>query len=138
MNKRTATRKLAVGLIATLIALAGLVPLARGASAAGNYSQVRFDGADRFDTAALIASAIAEATPTAVLARADDYPDALTGAYVAANDQSPILLTRTDSVPSRTLDALEDEGVQKVILLGGTVAISAGVENQLENAGSST
>ena len=136
MNKGNLARKVGLALIATLTAFAGLAPfITPGAGAAENYDQVRYAGADRFDTAALIASAIAEATPTAVLARADDYPDALVGAYVASNDDSPILLTQTNSVPQRTLDALRTEGVQNVILLGGPAAISQAVQNQLTNEG---
>jgi putative cell wall-binding protein len=126
---------MAVGVVAALTALAGLA-FAPGAGAAANYTQTRFAGADRFDTAALIASAIDDATPTAVLARADIYPDALTGAFAAAaNGEGPLLLTRSDSVPPRTMQALETENVDEVILLGGTAAISAAVEAQLRAAG---
>lgn len=136
MNKGTLARKVGLAALAAILAFAGLAPFAPGASAAANYSQIRFDGEDRFDTAALIAGAIAEATPTAVIARADIYPDALTGAYAAAsNDDAPILLTRSDSLPQRTADALEDENVDNVILLGGPDAIEPGVETTLEGLG---
>ena len=138
MNKGSLARKGALAFVAALTVFAGLAPFAPGARAAENYQQVRYDGIDRFDTAALIAAAMAEATPAAVLARADDYPDALTGAYAASNEDSPILLTRTNGVPTRTLDALEDEGVEHVILLGGPAAINVSVENQLEDAGYTT
>ena len=136
MIKGTLTRKVGLAAIATLTAFMGLAPFAPGASAAANYDQVRYDGVDRFDTAALIAGAIAEATPTAILARADIYPDALTGAFAAAaNGEGPMLLTQSNAVPDRTLDALEDEAVDNVILLGGPAAISPTVETQLETAG---
>ena len=136
MNKGSLARKVGLALVATLTAFAGLAPFTTpGAGAAENYTQIRYDGVDRFDTAALIAAAIAEATPTAVLARADDYPDALVGSYVASNDDSPILLTQTNSVPQRTLSALENEGVTDIILLGGPAAISQAVQNQLTNEG---
>lgn len=129
-------RKVALAFVATLTAVAGLATFGPGASAASNYSQVRYDGVDRFDTAALIASAIAEATPTAILARADIFPDALTGTFAAAaNEQGPLLLTRSDAVPARTMQALEAENVDKVILLGGASAINDSVRAQLVAAG---
>ena len=136
MNKGTLAKKVGLGAIAALTAFAGLAPFATGAGAASNYSQVRYDGEDRFETAALIAAAIAEATPTAVIARADIYPDALTGAFAAAaNGDGPMLLTRSDSVPQTTLDALEAEGVDNVILLGGPAAIDEDVADELEAEG---
>ena len=131
MNKGTLARSAVVGVVAALTALAGLA-FAPGAGAAANYTQTRFAGTDRFDTAALISAAIAEATPTAVIARADIFPDALTGAFAAAaNGDGPLLLTRSESVPQRTIDSLKSEGVTSVILLGGTAAISTAAENQL-------
>lgn len=136
MNKGSLARKVTLAFVAALTAFVGLAPFAPSASAAANYTQVRYDGEDRFETASLIADAIAEATPTAVLARADIYPDALTGAYAAAsNDDAPMLLTRNDSVPGTTMDALEARGVDTVVLLGGFEAINTSVENQLEDAG---
>jgi putative cell wall-binding protein len=135
LNKGSFARSVAVGAVAALTALAGFA-FAPGAGAAANYTQVRLGGVDRFDTAAIIAAQIDEATPTAVLARADIFPDALTGAFAAAaNGDGPLLLTRSDSVPARTLQALETENVDEVILLGGTAAISSAVETQLRAAG---
>ena len=136
MNKGSLARKVGLAAIATLTAFAGLAPFAPGASAAANYTQVRYQGEDRFETAAVIADAIAEATPTAVIARADIYPDALTGAYEAANsDDAPILLTRSDDLPQTTINALEANNVDNVVLLGGPDAIEPGIETELEGLG---
>ena len=136
MNKGTLAKKVGLGAIAALTAFAGLAPFATGAGAATNYTQVRYAGEDRFETAALIAAAIAEATPTAVLARADIYPDALTGAFAAAaNGDGPMLLTRSDDLPDTTADALEAEGVENVIVLGGPDAIDEDVVDELEDLG---
>lgn len=96
----------------------------------------RLAGDGRFQTAAEVAAdAFPAGAATVLLARGDDFPDALAGSYLAGVRDAPILLTSTDSVPEPTLAALESLVAESVVLLGGTNAISAAVETELEAEG---
>jgi putative cell wall-binding protein len=98
----------------------------------------RVSGPTRFDTAAELAlDGYGEAgAPVAILATGLDFPDALAANYLAGQlddaQGGPILLTAPRSVPQVTLAALERLGVERVLLMGGTGAVSTAVERQLE------
>jgi len=63
---------------------------------------------------------------TAVLATSDNYPDALSAAYLASNYNydTSVIITPTAAVALATLNALRFEGVQTVLVVGGPLAIS--------------
>jgi putative cell wall-binding protein len=63
---------------------------------------------------------------TAVLATSDNYPDALSAAYLAGNYNTAVIITPTAAVAQATLDALRLEGVENVLVVGGPLAISPG------------
>jgi hypothetical protein len=100
----------------------------------------RLSGADRQSTAVAVSTS---AFPTAgsasavVLARADDFADALAGGPLAAAKHAPLLLTSSGS-----LDAVTATEIQRVLpkggtvyLLGGTSAISAAVATAITALG---
>lgn len=60
--------------------------------------------------------------------------DALAIGPVSVKRRTPVLLTKTDGLPEETEAASETLGVGKVIIIGGTGAISKAVETQLEEA----
>ena len=97
------------------------------------YDRQRFRGADRIETAAIIAESSFASAETALIARADNFPDALSGSYLAGQLDAPLLLSNTGSLPAATAEALADLGVENVILLGGTAAISPAVEDALDD-----
>lgn len=84
---------------------------------------VRVAGQDRISTAVAASAARfpAGAASTVVLAGADDYPDALAGAPLAAVRRGPLLLTPADTLDQRTAAEL-----RRVIGPGGTVALLGG------------
>lgn len=96
----------------------------------------RVAGENRFATAVEIADALGATASSAYLTKGADpdpargWEDALTVAPLAAFQGRPILLTRTDSLPSETADALESQKVDQVTVVGGLQAVSAGVESQ--------
>jgi putative cell wall-binding protein len=92
----------------------------------------RFGGADRFATAELITEFDNSCFNTVIVARADQFADALAASYVAGQEGAGILLTNTDSVPAATLNGLRNVGAKRVLLMGGTAAISAAVATQLD------
>ncbi len=67
----------------------------------------------------------------AVIATNANYPDALAAAYLARNLGTGELLTGPTSLSSSTINALRLEGITKVYLVGGPLAISSAVESQL-------
>ncbi len=70
-----------------------------------------------------------------VLARADSFPDALSGTPLAAGLAAPILLTNKNTLSPETAAEIERLSPKTVYLLGGEGAISNNISNQLKNAG---
>ena len=99
----------------------------------------RLSGADRFGTANAIANSEYPAVESAqgvVLARADDFPDALAGSALAVKLNAPLLLTQSGTLG---YTVIEIERVltpgKTVTVLGGTDAISKQLVLDLESAG---
>jgi uncharacterized repeat protein (TIGR01451 family) len=88
-------------------------------------SVTRIGGADRYATAALLARAsYPGGAQTAYLASGEVFADAISGGPSAILAGAPMLLTRSGEVPAATLAALRALGVTKVVVLGGTDAVS--------------
>jgi putative cell wall-binding protein len=93
----------------------------------------RIAGSDRYATAQQIAEAggcVTEGHPV-VIARGDNFPDALAASYLAGVNDVPILLTAPNSLPNETTAALKNIGATSVVLVGGPQAISNGVASIL-------
>lgn len=105
---------------------------------AEDHNVVRVAGADRYETAAEIArhsSGSGEHEGLALLSSGEDFPDALTAGAVAAGEEIPLLLTAQAGLPPSTTDALQDLGIDEVIVTGGTAAVSEGVAQQVRDLG---
>jgi hypothetical protein len=99
---------------------------------------VRRAGPTRIDTAVAVSRAahpVDGAVTWAVLARSDDYPDALAGGPLAHRLGGPLLLTSPAGLASQTEAELRRLGVRRVVLLGGQAALSDQVRVDLLNAG---
>jgi poly-gamma-glutamate synthesis protein (capsule biosynthesis protein) len=128
-----ARRRLVV-LMVLAMAAALIVAPASGAVAETDATPARLSGGERTGTAATVArSAFPEppASGTALLARADDFPDALAAGGLAGALDVPILLTGSDRLPSSTAAALDDLEIERVVILGGPGAVSAAVEAEV-------
>jgi putative cell wall-binding protein len=100
---------------------------AQVAALQADHTVERVGGRDRYETAALIATtppAEHVGAATAVVARGDVVADALVAGPLGYRTQFPILLTPTDSVNPFTEDALEELGIERVLVTGGTAAVS--------------
>lgn len=98
----------------------------------------RLEGADRFETAAAIASEIDDEVGTygyVYLVNGYQWADALAAAPVAAWAGAPVLMTKAGEVPAATLDWMDDHGVTDIYIVGGTGVVGAGVKTFLENEG---
>ena len=107
------------------------VPITFAAGVPGGERAVRrLEGEDRFATAAGAAGSFTEAT-VAYVAAGDGFADALAGGPAAILEGAPVLLVGRDHLPAATRDALDALAPDRIVLLGGTAAISAAVESEL-------
>ncbi|MFO0702820.1 MAG: cell wall-binding repeat-containing protein [Candidatus Andersenbacteria bacterium] len=112
--------------------------------AALGYLVDRIAGADRYETAALVAERLHQLAGANVLPHylvsGTNFPDALSVAPLAAQQGAPILLTKRDSLPSHTLDhlTLQRAYVGVVTLVGGTAAVSQAVQDFVGSNGFGT
>lgn len=105
---------------------------ARIAEASG-VAPTRYAGANRFDTAARIAlSKYPSGVDTVYVASAKDFPDALSGGPAAVKREAPLLIVSPDSVPTEVQSALIAMGPKRIVILGGTGAISPWNERRLD------
>ncbi len=87
----------------------------------------RIAGADRYDTAARVASAFwPPSTPVVYLATGRRFVDALAGVPSAGRDAAPVLLVEPTCMPAATRRELDRLSPARVVVLGGDAAIGAG------------
>ncbi|CAM5469621.1 cell wall-binding repeat-containing protein [Leifsonia shinshuensis] len=99
---------------------------------AGAQKVGRIAGADRFGTSAAVsASAFGPNVPVAYVASGLDFPDALSGAAAAARAGGPVLLVQPGAIPPAIQTELTRLSPQKIVVLGGTNAVSDAVLAQL-------
>lgn len=105
----------------------------------GPEGVTRLSGTDRILSSVAISEAAHDdgSAGGAVMARADDYPDALAGTPLAVSLGGPVLLTHTGRLPEAVADELErvlaDDAT--VHVLGGEAAVSVDVVTALEELG---
>lgn len=95
----------------------------------------RIAGVDRYATSVDLSQEGWTSSDVVVLARGDNYADALAGVPLAKKYDAPMLLSRTKSLPGATYDEIKRLGAKTVYVLGGTGAISDAVVKQLEADG---
>jgi putative cell wall-binding protein len=100
-------------------------------------SAVRLFGADRYKTALAVSAATfaADSCSTVVLATGQDFPDALSASALAGALGSPVLLTRTASLPAGLVAEIDRLGATTVEIIGGTGAVGPEVVAALQKAG---
>lgn len=95
----------------------------------------RLAGADRVETAARISEGTRDRSEVVVLARADEYADALAGGPLAASLGAPLLLTPSDRLADVTAAEVARLGATEAVLLGGEAALSPAVASDLSSQG---
>lgn len=106
--------------------------IGRGAAHCPPSWVTRVAGTDRYGTAAAISrAAFAPGVPVAYVATGENYPDALAGGAAAAARRSPVLLTQRGSLPAATAAELTRLRPGRIVVLGGTAAVSSSVASQL-------
>lgn len=106
----------------------------------------RIGGANRFETAALIAAEYPEGVDTVFIASGEKFPDALSASAPASGSvvpgtmensavAAPVLLTRVDALPEATVEALDSIEPEQIVILGGPAAVSDDVADELAEYG---
>lgn len=118
---------------------AALSQAVQDAVAALGYPTQRVAGADRYETAKLIGDQVGAANvgtlsgkKVAVVATGTGFADALAIGPAAFRMKFPVLLTTPDSLHAMTSAGLTALGIGRVILLGGTGAVSDAVKTAIE------
>ena len=93
---------------------------------------VRIFGDNRYDTAVEISKEGWDEADTVVIARGDNFADALAGAPLAYKLDAPILLTREKGLEKSVINEIKRLGANKAIILGGTSAVPKFIAYQLE------
>ncbi len=90
----------------------------------------RIAGADRFETASLIAAQF-PASDRVFVANGANFPDALAGAAFAGGEAAPVILVLRDYLPPTSVTQIERLGAEQVFILGDEHAIGSQVAAQL-------
>ena len=119
----------------------------RGVSAAvldalaeAGVSADRVAGSDRYSTGV---AAAGQVTPgvmpslgrTAIIASGEVFADALVAGPFAARGIHPVLLSAPDALPADVASYLGTAGIEHVVVMGGTAALSESVESAIRGLG---
>lgn len=104
--------------------------------ASNALTSTRHSGSDRYATSASVMNRIATVmggpAPTAIVARGDKFADALAAAPFAYTNAYPILLTKSDALPTSVRTAIQAANPTNVYVLGGTAAVNDAVFNEID------
>jgi putative cell wall-binding protein/GH25 family lysozyme M1 (1,4-beta-N-acetylmuramidase) len=97
----------------------------------------RVAGDDRFATSVAVSAQAfpTPGVPVAYIASGLDFPDALASAPAAGAQHGPVLLTMPTAVPANVLAELKRLKPAKIVVVGGTTAVSPAAYNQLTALG---
>jgi putative cell wall-binding protein len=102
----------------------------------------RIAGADRFATAVAVSQSVipdGQRAPVVYLTSGMNFPDALSAGPVAIRGGGVVLTTAPDWLPDVVADELERVRPERVVIVGGTGAVSSGVMSAVRSAvGTST
>jgi putative cell wall-binding protein len=89
-------------------------------------------GSDRYETAVKASQQTFERARVAFVATGAKFPDALAVGPIAISDGGPVLFVSTTSLPSIVADELVRLDPDRIVILGGTAAVSAAVEAAID------
>ena len=100
------------------------------------YTIKEYSGATMYETAVSQAEAAFMKSEYAIIAGPGDaWVDALSAAGLAGALKCPILFSEKNSMHPASMQSLKKMGVKKVLIVGGTAAVGAGAQKDLEDAG---
>lgn len=92
----------------------------------------RIFGIDRYGTAAAISAVWAPGVDVVYLTSGLTYPDAMPAGALGGLHDSPVLLTRPDSLPDATKAELTRLAPQRIVVLGGPAAVAEPLIEELK------
>lgn len=102
----------------------------------------RISGTDRYSTAVEASKAAfsdsAAGAPVVWIASGENFPDALSAGPAAANQNGPLLLTRSGELPAATLTEIQRLHPARIVLVGGTTSVTTSVEAKLKKVAPTT
>jgi putative cell wall-binding protein len=113
------------------VAVAASTLVVGAATPASAATVRRLSGPNRYATAAVISASTFSAASTVYTATGENFPDALAGGPAAAREKAPILLLQRNAVPQETLNELGRLRPTKIVVLGGSAAVTDAVVAQL-------
>lgn len=129
---KTEIQRLAPGRIIVVGGSAAVSETVRGQLAAlAPGGATRIAGTDRYATAAAIVRDAFPSAPVVYVATGEAFPDALSGGAAAAVQGGAVLLVRAASIPAATRAELLRLAPARIVIVGGTSAVSAGVAAEL-------
>jgi putative cell wall-binding protein/peptidoglycan/xylan/chitin deacetylase (PgdA/CDA1 family) len=122
-----------VAALVVAMTLAALLPPAPAAAAGSTaFKEERLAGADRYATAAAISRRFfAPGVPVAFVATGADFADGLAAGPAGARLGGPVLFTASTAVPAVTTAELARLKPGRIVVVGGSGAISETVRTQL-------
>ncbi len=95
-----------------------------------------YQGETRYDTASLetreaFPDGVSSGYGVLVCGENNGWADALSASSLAGMLDAPVLLTSTDYLPDATSALIEDLGIDHIIIVGGSAAVSDGVESSV-------
>ncbi|WP_306232807.1 peroxidase family protein [Agrococcus beijingensis] len=106
--------------------------LALNAISATDAPVTRIAGPNRYATSAAISATFTGPVERVFIANGENFPDALAGAAVAAQGNSPVLLVTPNGIPAVIAAELQRLNPPEIVVLGGTPSVSAAVATQLD------
>lgn len=96
----------------------------------------RVAGQTRYETSLVAAEINPKGSDTVIVATGGNYADALSVSPYAFASGSPVLLCDSASgIAGAAVESIRSGGYSKAVIVGGTVAVPASVEGQLQSAG---
>ena len=97
----------------------------------------RIAGDNRYETATEIAKIVAnEKTTETFIVSGENFPDALSISSFASRFESPVLFTKSDSLPVDTKAYLNELGPKKAYIIGGETVIGKSVLSEIPSSDS--
>lgn len=91
----------------------------------------RVSGSDRYATSAAVSQAWSSGQAVVFVVNGQTYADAVSASGRAGDVNAPVLLTERDVIPQHIVRALERLSADRVVIVGGTSAVSDRVATQL-------
>lgn len=117
---------------ATLMSLVLTTALSAGPVKAAAGQAERIGAADRYATAAQVATKNWTTSENVVLVSGEGYADAVSASALAKKLNAPILLTTAKTLSTDTASALSKLGAKNVYVVGGEASVSTAVRTELK------